>query len=51
MRSSGSYVTSSTSGEAVQAFVPHPLPPGDPALAPESFAELNRVAELALARL
>jgi Fic family protein len=51
MRSSGSYVTSSTSGEAVQAFVPHPLPPSDPVLAPESFAELNRVAELALARL
>lgn len=51
MRSSGSYVTSSTSGEAVQAFVPHPLPPRDPVLAPESFIELNRVAELALARL
>lgn len=51
MRSSGSYVTSSTSGEAVQAFVPHPLPPGDPSLAPESFVEPNRLAELALARL
>lgn len=51
MRSSGSYVTSSTSGEAVQAFVPHPLPPRDPSLAPESFVEPNRIAELALARL
>ncbi|SFP09143.1 Fic family protein [Variovorax sp. PDC80] len=51
MRSSGSSVTSSTSGEAVQAFVSYPLPPRDPVLAPESFAELNRVAELALARL
>ncbi len=51
MRSTGTYVTSSTSGEAVQAFVPHPLPPRDPALAPASFVELNRAAELALARL
>lgn len=51
MRSSGSYVTSSTSGEAVQAFVPCPLPPRDPVLSPESFDALNRVAELALARL
>jgi Fic family protein len=51
MRRTGSYVTSSTSGEAVQAFVPYPLPPRDPVLAPESFVERNRVAELALARL
>ncbi|HQS33313.1 MAG TPA: Fic family protein [Polaromonas sp.] len=38
-------------GEPVQAFVPHALPPGKPALAPESFVEANRVAALALARL
>lgn len=51
MRSTGIYVTSTTLGESVRAFVPHPLPPRKPALAAESFVEQNRVAELALARL
>jgi len=51
MRSTGTYATSTTLGESVQAFVPHALPPGSPGLAPDSFAEPNRVAELALARL
>lgn len=51
MRSTGTYATSTTLGEAVQAFVPHALPPRRPALAAESFTELNRAAELALARL
>ena len=50
-RSSGTYAISTTLGESVQAFVPHPLPPTDPALAPESFVGQNREAELALARL
>ncbi|OFZ95873.1 MAG: cell filamentation protein Fic [Betaproteobacteria bacterium RBG_19FT_COMBO_58_11] len=50
-RSTGTYVISTTLGEPVQAFVPHPLPPSDPALAPESFVEQSRQAELALARL
>ncbi len=50
-RTTGIYVTSTTLGEAVQAFVPNPLPPSDPVLAPESFIEANRAAELALARL
>ena len=50
-RSTGSYLSSTTSGESVQAFVPHPLPPVAPVLAPESYVELNREAELALARL
>jgi len=50
-RASGTYAISTTLGESVQAFVPHPLPPADPALASESFVELNRQAELALARL
>ncbi len=50
-RSTGTYVTSTTLGEPVQAFVPHPLPPTDPALASEAFVEQNRQAELALARL
>jgi len=51
MRSTGTYATSTTSGESVQAFVPYALPPSGPALAPESFVEANRAAELALARL
>jgi Fic family protein len=50
-RSTGTYVISTTLGESVQAFVPHPLPPTDPALAPDAFTEQNRLAELALARL
>ena len=50
-RSTGSYITSTTLGESVQAFVPHPLPPVAPSLAPEVYAELNRQAEVALARL
>ncbi len=51
MRSTGSYVTTTTLGESVQAFVPLALPPRRPLLAPESFVEANRDAELALARL
>ncbi|MEK6701506.1 MAG: Fic family protein [Planctomycetota bacterium] len=31
-RTTGTYRTSTTAGEAVDAFVPHPLPPADPAL-------------------
>jgi len=50
-RAAGAYATSTTLGESVQAFVPHPLPPADPALAPEAYADLNHQAELALARL
>ena len=50
-RSSGTYVISTTLGESVQAFVPHPLPPKRPELAPDSYSALNRQAELALARL
>ncbi|BAN34855.1 Fic family protein [Sulfuricella denitrificans skB26] len=51
VRSTGTYVISTTLGEPVQAFVPHPLPPANPALAPDAFIEHNRLAELALARL
>ena len=50
-RTTGTYATSTTLGESVQAFVPHPLPPSGPALAADSFVEQNRQAELALARL
>lgn len=51
VRVSGTYTLSTTSGEAVRAFVPNTLPPLNPALAETSFIDLNRQAELALARL
>ena len=51
MRSTGTYAISTTLGESVQAFVPHPLPPTQPALASACFVESNRAAEMALARL
>lgn len=51
MRSTGTYVTTTTLGEAVRAFVPRPLPPADPPLAMDGHAEANRRAEMALARL
>jgi hypothetical protein len=50
-RTTGTYSISTTLGESVRAFVPHALPPSDPALSPEVFTDLNRQAELALARL
>jgi Fic family protein len=51
MRSTGTYVTATTLGESVRAFVPRPLPPARPMLAPESYETGTRAAELALARL
>jgi Fic family protein len=51
MRTTGTYVTTTTLGEAVRAFVPRPLPPDDPPLAPEGFSAGNHRAEMALARL
>ena len=50
-RSTGSYITTTTLGEAVRAFVPHALPPAAPPLSADSYDALNRAAELALARL
>ncbi|WP_404301891.1 hypothetical protein [Alicycliphilus denitrificans] len=50
MRTTGTPITSNTLGESVKAFVPHPLPPSQPPLAPESFAAANRAAETALAQ-
>lgn len=50
-RDTGTYAISTTLGEPVRAFVPHPLPPARPALALAVYVELNRQAELALARL
>ena len=49
--STGTYVTSTTLGESVRAFVPYPLPPAGPPLGGDAFAALNRQAEQALARL
>jgi Fic family protein len=51
MRTTGTYVTTTTLGESVQAFVPKPLPPTRPVLALESYSAGVRSAELALARL
>jgi Fic family protein len=51
MRITGTYVTTTTLGEVVRAFVPHPLPPAHPPLAAESHAAANPRAEAALARL
>jgi Fic family protein len=51
MRTTGTYITTTTLGEAVRAFVPHPLPPAGPPLAAESYTSANRRAEMALARL
>jgi Fic family protein len=50
-RSAGTYITTTTLGEAVQSFVPAALPPADPPLSPDSYETQNRAAELALARL
>ncbi|HEY4081278.1 MAG TPA: Fic family protein [Burkholderiaceae bacterium] len=51
MRSTGTYVVSTTLGAPVRAFVPRPLPPARPALAADAWLERCRAAELALARL
>lgn len=51
-RQSGIYRTTTTTGEAVQAFVPHPLPPADPPLAVSGAIEQQWVrAQTALSRL
>ncbi|MDE2046859.1 MAG: Fic family protein [Betaproteobacteria bacterium] len=50
-RTTGTYAVTTTLGETVRAFVPRPLPPADPPLAQACFVDLNRQAELAMARL
>jgi Fic family protein len=50
-RATGFYIVSSTLGEPVSAFVPYPLPPSAPTLEAKIYTDLNREAELALARL
>lgn len=51
MRTTGTYVTTTTRGEVVRAFVPHALPPAGPPLAAESYHAAHHRAEMALARL
>lgn len=51
MRITGSYTVTTTLGESVRAFLPRPLPPADPPLPSSDYFDLNRQAELALARL
>ena len=51
MRITGSYTTTTTLGEAVRAFVPHPLPPTEPALSPDIYSAAAQRAEMALGRL
>lgn len=51
-RTTGTYRTSTTAGEAVRAFVPHPLPPAEPAL--QTAGDIDRLhaeAITGLARL
>lgn len=51
-RDTGTYRTSTTHGEAVKAFVPHPLPPADPALVIDGdLAERHAAAAAAIGRL
>ena len=50
-RITGRHARTTTLGEEVKAFVPHPLPPDSPALAMEAVQAANHLAELALARL
>ena len=50
-RTTGTYATTTTLGEPVKAFIPHPLPPSEPGLAESAWADRNRAAQMALARL
>ncbi len=49
-RTTGTYMTTATGGEVVQAFVPNPLPPAEPVLDSACYAG-NAAAEEALVRL
>lgn len=42
-RTTGTYSISTTLGESVRAFVPHTLPPSDPALSPEARCSLTSI--------
>jgi len=48
-RTTGTYRTTTTTGEAVQAFVPHPLPPADPPL--DTSGGINQKCDKAMAAI
>lgn len=50
-RQCGSYLTTTTLGETVRAFLPSPSPPAGPPLSTLSYEAHNRTAEVALERL
>jgi len=50
-RITGTYALTTTLGEPVRAFVPHALPPTEPALEPSVWAAGNDAAVMALQRL
>ena len=50
-RTTGTYVISTTLSEPVRAFVPHALPPAEPALAASVWSVHNDAAVMALQRL
>jgi len=50
-RITGTYATTTTLGEPVKAFIPHALPPSNPALPDKVWVDRNRAAQTALARL
>ncbi len=51
-RTTGKYVTTTVAGEEVRAFIPHPLPPKNPALQVDAtMAEALGAATASLARL
>ena len=51
-RTTGRYRVTSTRGEEVRAFVPHPLPPADPPLVMDGpVVKLHAAAHAAVARL
>ncbi len=51
MKPTGTYVTTSTAGESVRAFIPHPLPPDPPVRLTDQDHDLIEKANRALGRL
>jgi len=48
-RQTGTYITTSTAGESIKAFIPHPLPPAEPPL--EISVDVDRLHTQALTAL
>ncbi len=51
MKKTGTYITTTTAGESIKAFVPHPLPPVPPIHLTDSDHDLIEKANRALGRL